>query len=395
MRKKSVFLIIVVLLIIHCKRGEEIAAIKTELIDGIQHVYNTGEPIKGKISLEVAELLRIDPSEIDQANPPLFQTAVKDDLGNLYLADNRNVRVYKFDSNGQPVARFLNQGQGPGEFPRFSDLQITDNHIWVIGTWPLKIAMFTLDGQFINEWMFRTFQNFYLRTQVIEEDRFLTVSYRDGGESPEDRTRVSTLMNSSEEFLTQYYEDKNAGIFRIRTGRQEGPAIASTNPLVAVDIHHAYDRGSGIVYVCNNREYEIQAKNPDGTTRMVIHKAHKKIAVDEATKESVLQLIAPRIPIETKQEAKEQLPDGLNAIWEITVLPDGHLAVKRITGLESVEIDLFDREGRLLTTILPSAKIPDLRDVIMFENTIGVISELEEKNIYVEYMVKNIREIFD
>jgi hypothetical protein len=154
MRKKSVFLIIVALLIIHCKRGEEIASIKTELIDGIQHVYNTGEPIRGKISLEVAEVLRIDPSEIDQANPPLFQTAEKDDLGNLYLADSRNVRVYKFDSNGQPVARFLNQGQGPGEFPRFSDLQITDNYVWVIGTWPLKIAQFTRDGEFINEWMY-------------------------------------------------------------------------------------------------------------------------------------------------------------------------------------------------------------------------------------------------
>jgi hypothetical protein len=238
------------------------------------------------------------------------------------------------------------------------------------------------------------FQNFYLRTQVIGEDRFLTVSYRDGGEN-RDRIRASTLMNSSEDFLTQYYEDENAGIFRIRTGRQEGPAIASTNPLVAADIHHAYDRDSGTVYVCNNREYEIQAKNPDGTTRMVIHKAQEKMALDDQAKDNVLELIAPRIPSEAKLSAKEQLPDVLNAIWEIAVVPDGHLAVKRITGLESVEIDLLDREGRLLYTILPSAEIPDLRDVIMFENTIGVISELEEKNIYVEYMVKNIKEIFD
>jgi len=347
-----------------------------------------------KTSLEVTEILRIEPSEVDQENPPLFQTAVKDDSGNIHLADRVNVRVYKFDSGGRPVARFLSKGQGPGEFPRFGDVQIVDNYVWVIGNWPMKIAKFTPDGQFINEWMFPSFRNFYLRTQVIAEDRFLTVSYREGTDG-QDPIRVSTLMNSSEAFLTQYYEDGNAGIFRIRTEQQEGPAIASTSPLVAADIHHAYDRNSGAVFVCNNREYEIQAKNSDGTTRLVIHKAHEKIDLDEVTKENILQLIAPRIPVEAKQHAKEQLPNTLNAIWGMAVLPDGHLAIKRITGLESVEIDVFDREGRLLYTILPSAAIPDLRNVIMFENTIGIISEGEENNLYVEYRVKNMRGIFD
>jgi hypothetical protein len=394
MRNKSIFLLIIALSITNCKRSEMSSSVKTELMDGIQHVYNTGEPIIGKISLEVREVLRIDPDEIDQENPPLFTIAVKDDTGNLYLADDRNVRVYKFDSSGRPVAQFLRKGQGPGEFPRFGGLQIVDDHVWIIGNWPMKIAQFTLDGQYVNEWIFRTFQNFYLRTLVINEDRFLTVSYRDVGENL-NRIRVSALMNSKEEFLTQYYEDKNAGIFRIRTGQQQGLAIASTSPLVAADIHHAYDRTSGTVFVCNNSEYEIHAKNFDGTTRMVIHKAHEKIDLDETTKDNILQLIAPRIPVEAKQRAKEQLPDTLNVIWGMAVLPDGYLAIKRITGLESVEIDVFNREGHLLCTILPSAEIPDLKKVIMFENTIGAISELEEKNIYVEYSVKNMRGIFD
>jgi len=99
--------------------------------------------------------------------------------------------------------------------------------------------------------------------------------------------------------------------------------------------------------------------------------------------------------MEAKQQAKEQLPDTLNVIWGMAVLPNGHLAIKRITGLESVEIDVFDKESHLLYTILPAAKIPDLRDVTIYENTIGVISELEEKNIYVEYRVKNMKGIFD
>jgi hypothetical protein len=395
MREKTALFFMVALLVISCQRAEEISSIKTERIDGIPHVYNMGEPIQERNPLAVTEILRIDPSQIAPENPPLFETAVKDDEGNLYLADQQNVRVYKFDSGGKPVGQFLRKGQGPGEFPMFGDLQIVDNHVWVIGAWPLKIAQFTRDGQFINEWMFRKFRSFYLRTWVIAEDKFLTVSYRDAGESPEDRTRLSALMNSSEEFLAQYYEDRNAGIFRIRAGLEEGPAIASTSPLIAADIHHTYDRNSGTVYVCNNREYEIQAKNFDATIRMVIHKAYKKVGLDEAAKESVIQLIAPRIPPEAKQSAKEQLPPTLNAIWGMTVLPNGRLAVKRITGLESVEIDLFDQEGRLLCTILPSAEIPDLRAVTLFKNTMGVIFEGEEKNIYVEYRLKNLKGIFD
>ena len=387
-------IVLLALFIGNCKGNNNSTGVRSELIDGIQHVYNTGEPLKGRMSLEVTEVLRIDPDEINLDNTPLFQIAVKDDSGNLYLADVQNVRVYKFDSHGKLLAQFLAKGQGPGEFPRFGDLQIAGNQAWIIGNWPLKITKFTLDGRFVNEWTFPSFRNFYLQTQVITEDKFLTVSYQEGTEG-QDRIRVSALINSNEEFLTLYYEDKDVGILRIRTGEREGPAIASTNPLVAADIHHAYDHHSGVVYVCNNREYKIQSKNHDGTTRMIIHKDHKSIILDEDKKESILQLIAPQLPMEARPQAKEQLPDTLNAIWGMSVLPNGHLAVKRITGVDSVEVDVFDGEGCLLYTILPSAEIPNLRNVTIYEKTIGVISESEDKTIYVEYKVKNIRGMFD
>lgn len=395
MKVKPAFLLMMVLLVFSCRRGEKMSAARSEMIDGVQHVYNAGQPEEGQISLEVSEIFRIDPSEIDPENPPLFETAVKDDSGNLYLADTRDVRVYRFDPSGQPISQFLRKGEGPGEFPMFGDLQILDHHLWVIGAWPLKIAKFSLDGQFLNEWKFRAFRNFYLRTQVIGEDSFLNVSYRDLGESPEDRTRVSTLMNADEVFLSQYYEDKNAGIFRVRMGLEQGPAIVSTNPLVAADIHHAYDRSSGTVYVCNNREYEIQVKDFDGTTRMVIHNDCKKIALDDHAKETILQMAAPRVPPDAKGAAKAQLPDTLNAIWGLCLIPGGRLAVKRFTGLESVVLDIFDGEGRLLLTILPSANVPDLKDVTFFENTAGVILKGAEKNVYVEYKVKNRQGIWD
>lgn len=85
----------------------------------------------------------------------------------------------------------------------------------------------------------------------------------------------------------------------------------------------------------------------------------------------------------------------MNAIWGMSVLPNGTLAVKRITGLDSVEIDLFDAKGRLVATVLPSAEIPDLRNVMIFGRTVGVISERDDKIVYVEYRIKNIGGLFD
>lgn len=377
-----------------CKHGGNDPRIRVERIDGIEHVTNTGEPLRGRMPLEVAEVFRIDPDELKADSPPLFDIAAKDDAGNLYLADLRNVGIYKFDSGGRLVANFLRKGQGPGEFPRLGDLQILGGHAWVIGNWPMKIAKFSLDGRFVDEWTFPSFRNFYLRTLVVAEDRFLTVSYRDLPEG-QGRVRVSALMDSREGFITQYCEDADAGIFRIRTGATEGPAIASTDPLVAADIHHAVDRRSGTVYVCNNRAYEIQVKNPDGTTRRIIHRAHKALELDDSGKDGILGAIAPQLPPEARQRTKDALPAALNAIWGISVLPNGCLAVKRITGLDSVEIDLFDGKGRLLYTILPSAEIPDLKRVTIYGKTVGVISEMEDKSVYFEYRVKNLTGVFE
>jgi hypothetical protein len=377
-----------------CHDRGKATRVRVELIDGIQHVFNSGEPLRGRIPLEVSEVLRIDPDLVSPEGPPLFESAVKDDAGNIFLADLQNVRVYKFDPRGALLAQFLAKGQGPGEFPRFGDLQIVGGHAWVIGNWPMKIAKFSLDGRFVDEWAFPSFRNFYLRTLVIGEDRFLTVGYQDlpGGQS---RVRVSVLMDSREGALIRYHEDAEAGIFRLMTGVEGGPAIASTDPMIATDIHHAFDPRSGVVYVCNNREYKIWSKGPDGTTRLIIHRTAEGVALDDAAKDRLLGEVAPQLPLGAKQRAKQALPGTMNAIRAISVLSNGILAVKRFTGLQAVEIDLIDGQGRILYTVVPSAAVPDLRNVTVFGKTIGLISEAGDKNIYVEYLWKSPRGPFE
>jgi len=66
MRKYSIlfFILIIALFPIGCERIEKSPSVKTEVIDGIKHVDNTEEPTQGEISLDVAEILRIDPFDI-------------------------------------------------------------------------------------------------------------------------------------------------------------------------------------------------------------------------------------------------------------------------------------------------------------------------------------------
>ena len=99
--------------------------------------------------------------------------------------------------------------------------------------------------------------------------------------------------------------------------------------------------------------------------------------------------------IETRKVVVDHATHSVAVHFTIDPGPMAYFGPTEITGLESVEIDLLDREGRLLYTILPSAEIPDLRGVIFFEKTIGVISERGENNVYVEYRVENMKEMFD
>jgi hypothetical protein len=126
-----------------CVKTKDTSQSRTEIIDGIKHVYNSGEPENGTITLDVEKILEVDPLELNPQSPPLFSLAIKDDSGFIWLADNRNVRIYKFDPEGKLITEFLRRGQGPGEFPRFGDFQIVDASIWVVGDWPMKIAKYT------------------------------------------------------------------------------------------------------------------------------------------------------------------------------------------------------------------------------------------------------------
>lgn len=78
-----------------------------------------------------------------------------DDKDNLYVADIGLCNIIKFSSNGEYLATFGREGQGPGEFlcgNRYCRLKVTfggDRRIYVIDTGNSRLHIFNPDGSFI------------------------------------------------------------------------------------------------------------------------------------------------------------------------------------------------------------------------------------------------------
>jgi sugar lactone lactonase YvrE len=92
---------------------------KTETMDGVKLVHNSGPGAWGKtpkVALEPVRTL----GDVDTAdeNVAFFMPSVlvADAAGDLYVLDTGNHRVQKFGPDGKYLATYGRQGQGPGEF---------------------------------------------------------------------------------------------------------------------------------------------------------------------------------------------------------------------------------------------------------------------------------------
>lgn len=76
-----------------------------------------------------------------------------DPLGNLYVADNGNERIQKFDPSGTFITKWGVQGSGPGEMDWPSDVSVAPGgSVYVTDTTNHRVQRWTSDGVFISQW---------------------------------------------------------------------------------------------------------------------------------------------------------------------------------------------------------------------------------------------------
>jgi len=374
-----------------CENKQNSDGVTITVIDGVTNVHNSVQPRLGKKSFDLELKLEIDSSNTDSGQPFFFDQVQHDSSGNIIFADNRTLQIHKFDNQGHWKSSLSVKGEGPGEFIRMGDLQVLDDQVWIAGNWPLKIAGYDAEGKLISDWLSKTFYNFYLMTSIVDRNRSLTVSFGPGTKmgSPE-RIRIISLRDGEENILHTYFSHTDAGPLILTVGEERPLQVAFSHPSIIPRLLYTYDKDRDVLYCLYNKEYRIELMDLSGKLLRVVSRDHEPLLLTEENRESLVELLAPEMSPQVKAEIKDKLPAVFCALSGIFTLKNGYFGVKRVTGVESVELDIFDPEGRFVDLILPSGADLDLASFHFFEDSVGYIHHLEDRDVYSEYRIKNI-----
>lgn len=382
MVRKIFFLsLILAAVLFGCKKAEE-ESVKIEIIEGIPHIMNPELPIKGSILLEVEKQLEVNPYEHEEIGLKRFE-AVKDEDGEVILFDVNNAEAERFTKEGDYIGSLFRKGQGPGEFTRFSFMYIRfmDGQIWVTGRG--KLAKFNKQAQFIEE--FRLGDS---TADFIDRNHYVTNKRIRTGEDSNLQIMIKKISETNEiEEGPVLMEGTNLGMILIPPGGGFDDGWGTP------DIEYAVDRNTKKIYVAKNTEYKIHVKDPEGNTIYVIETPYERVALSGKEKEMMIEPFLHSFN-ESKQKFLDAYPDKLMAFMEMKALPNGHVAVYRISGPNEFEIDIFDDQGKYVYKIEPPENI-DFKRADFYDFGFTTVETVDEFPVYVEYRVKNLPEIFN
>ncbi len=360
------------------------SGITTEIIDGVKHVHNPAEPLKGTVDLELEEILRIDMAEQKAEDLFVFLRFWKGPQGNVYLYDWTKKRVHQFNSTGEFLGAFCRIGQGPGEFSQWSTFAlhfIREGEIWAVGGG--KVARFDMGRNLLGE---IKWGKWISDAVYLDETRFVakrSEQVEEGKEMREWDIISYGRMNQEgqREILFDYFKATDVGM--IRRGRS-----AFADEWATPRVYWAYDDFNKRVYTVLNTEYKISSHELSGKSFFVFDKVHSNYSMDENEREQYI-----KENFEKREFYMQIYPHEFCAIRDMKPLPRGHLAVYSIDGVETFSIDVYDTEGRFLYVLNPPQGI-SLEHAKFYDFGLALREEKQDRDVYVEYRVMNLPEIF-
>jgi hypothetical protein len=349
--------------------------VKTETIDGVRHILNPEKPLKGTVVLDVEKALEINPFAIEDVGIRYMLFARAED-GGVILFDPNRAEGHKFDNTGKYLGSLVKKGQGPGEFSRLMGVDFVGNEIWV--TDGMKLAKFERQGAFIGELKLKNQSRVF-----VDNSHFLAV--RSARKSPTELVRIYSLIkfgaeSLSDEIVADIIQAENVGMIMM-----DGGYRGFAEPWGTPNLIIAYGKKDKRIYAALNTKYEIMVKDLKGRTLFVIEKKHKNVKVNTKDKEKLLG--------GSLREFISVYPDELVAFQEMRALPNGYLVVRRVSGVEKLEADVFDPEGRYLYAL----KVPEgisLERATFHGSGFSLIQYKEDYPVYIDYRIKNLPEVF-
>ena len=379
MNRKTFFLILIIISVFFsCGKNLE-DSIPFIMIEGIKHIQNPLEPLRGTVILEVEKKLEINPYEQEDVGLNLF-FSVKDKNGDIILFDPNKSEAQRFNSTGEYQGSMIRQGEGPGEFVpgRGMVVYFIDDQIWVTGA--RKLAKFDKLGNFLDQLQLGDrVQSFVDSTCYItrkylrnDEGRLLQYMIR---RFADDRSVVDgpVLM-----------EGQDFGMIT-----KKGGGSSFSDGWGTPNMSYTVDTLNKKIFLVFTPEYKITVKDVEGNTLYVIEKPHERVSISKKEKKEMLGSLVERL-----EWLLSEYPDNLMAVKEMTMLPKGYLAVYRISGIKETEIDVFDPEGRFIY-VLKMPENMELRETAFYDFGFSTIDWGGDYPIYYEYRVINLPEIFN
>jgi len=378
--KKIIYLVLVLSLFFYC--GPKQKEVEKIMEEGVAHIKNPKKPLRGEVILDVKRTLEINPYQFEEVRLGWFDF-IRDTDGEVILFNPNKTEAQRFNRDGEYMGSLVRKGQGPGEFPEMQGFSVCfmNNQIWATGS--MKFAKYDKSGQFLYERKLG-----YLPTVFVDENTFF-IRKRERNE--EEWLEKVSLVNLSldkdgESSIVGFFQEENLGMIQSKDRRS-----------IFVDswgtpyIYSVYDQENQKLYVGLNTEYKIYVKNLKGETMHVIERPYKNVKVNLDDKK---ELLSWALRNESSKWMLSVYPDTLVAIKDIKTLPKGYLAVYRVSGVRTFEVDVFDPEGRFVYIMKPPQGV-SLERAKFYGFGFSTTETTEDGfEIYVEYKIKNLSEIF-
>jgi hypothetical protein len=150
-----------------------------EEVDGVTVFKNTKEPMYGEDVISLKEELSIGEAEGREEYMFSVIRAIEiDDKEIIYVADTKGNHIREFDKNGGFLRTIGREGQGPGEFQRITNIQITsENELMVHDRYTFRLTFFSLDGDYLRTVLLKGIQAFTIKVNSMGNYLVRTIDF--------------------------------------------------------------------------------------------------------------------------------------------------------------------------------------------------------------------------
>ncbi len=226
---------------------------KIDYENGVKVIKNPKDPLYGEISFELEEDLSIGNEEDENYLFYRIMDIKVDNEENIYVLEFGNLRIQKFDRNGNYLCTMGRQGQGPGEFQRPLQLLINEKKGTIGIRDGRKLIVFDKDGNYLDEDI--AFEKYFYYLVIDSNGAIWGINLEQMGENEATADLFKTFgkLNSEgqiESTIAKYPYD----IYRERMGER---SVISVSTGYEYNLFIAHINGQGLIYGYS-KDYELR-----------------------------------------------------------------------------------------------------------------------------------------